>query len=52
MDDDHIHEATTVANFVIMMAELLPGIGYSVEKFLEELQATVAYIKSQPATGA
>ena len=49
MDDDQIQEAKTVANFVVMMADLLPSIGYSVEQWLEELQATVEYIKSQAA---
>ena len=50
MDDDQFQEATTVANLVVRLAELLPSMGYSVDKFLEELQATVAYIKSQAVT--
>ena len=47
MDDTHIQEASAAAQAVVGFSAYFHSIGYSVEKFQEELDAAVAYIKSQ-----
>jgi hypothetical protein len=47
MGDAHIQEASAVVNQVVGFSVYLHGLGYSVEKFLKELQAAVEHMKSQ-----
>ena len=47
MGDAQIKEASTTSQLVVGFSAYLHGIGYSVEKFQQELNTTVAYIKSQ-----
>jgi hypothetical protein len=48
MTDEHVKEASWVAQSVTGASAYLHGVGYSVEKFKEELERTVEYIK-EPA---
>ncbi len=47
MDDGHIQEASAAAEMVVGFSTYFHSIGYDVEKFKEELDAAMAYIKSQ-----
>jgi hypothetical protein len=49
MDETHIQEAAAVVHTTVGFSACLHGSSYSVSQFLEELSATVAYIKSQNA---
>jgi hypothetical protein len=45
LGDAHIQEAGAVAQSIVGFAAYLPSIDYSVEKFREELDASVDYIQ-------
>ena len=45
MDEEHIKEASWVANAVAGISAYLHGIGYSKAKFNEDLDAIVEHIK-------
>jgi len=47
LGDDAIQEASTAAGMVVSFSAYLHGSNYSVEQFRRELDAAVAYIKSQ-----
>ncbi len=47
MDDAQIQEAAEAVLQSSGFSSYLYGIGYSLEQFLQELDATVEYIKSQ-----
>ena len=47
MDDDQIQEASYVALQSVGFSAYLHGIGYNLNRFLEELSGAVEYIKSQ-----
>lgn len=47
MDDGHIQEASAAANQVVAFSTYLHGIGYTVEKFRQELDGAIQHIKSQ-----
>ena len=47
IDGDQLKDASWAANSVAGIGTYLHGVGYSVERFLEELEATVEHIKSQ-----
>jgi hypothetical protein len=46
MDESHIQEASAAVNLVVGFSAYLHGIGYSVDKFKQELDAAVAHIQS------
>ena len=47
MGDAEIQEASATTQTVVGFSAYLHGIGYSVERFEQELAASVAYIKAQ-----
>jgi hypothetical protein len=47
MDDAQIQEASYAVLQSVGFSSYLHGIGYSLDQFLQELGATVDYIKSQ-----
>ena len=47
MGDAEIQEASAATQTVVGFSAYLHGIGYSVEQFVRELDAAVAYIKAQ-----
>jgi hypothetical protein len=47
MGDAEVQEAAATAQAVVGFSAYLHGINYSVEQFKAELDASVAYIKSQ-----
>ncbi len=47
MDDSHIQEASMAADMVAGLSAYFHSIGYSVDKFKEELSGMVQHIKSQ-----
>ncbi len=47
MGDTEVQEAAAAAGEVVGFSAYLHGIGYSVEQFRRELDASVAYIKGQ-----
>ncbi len=44
MDDEHVKEASWVAQSVAGLSAYLYGIGYSQEKFMQEVDAIVEHI--------
>ena len=51
MDDAQIQEASYAVLNTVGFSAYLHGSGYSVEQFLQELQAASEYIKSQSEQG-
>ena len=47
MDDSHIQEASMAADMVAGLSSYFHGVGYSLDKFKEELSGMVQHIKSQ-----
>jgi hypothetical protein len=48
MSDEHVREASWVAQSVAGASAYLHGVGYSVEEFKKELERTMEHIK-EPA---
>jgi len=48
LGDEAVQEAAAAAGMVAGFSAYLHGSNYSVEQFQQELDAAVAYIKSQP----
>lgn len=47
MDDSHIQEASMAADMVAGLSSYFHGVGYSLDKFKEELSGMVQHIRSQ-----
>jgi hypothetical protein len=47
MGDEHIIEASSVADVVSGFSALLHGVDYDLDQWLEELDAVVKHIESQ-----
>ena len=47
MTEEQITEAAAAVLVSVGISDYLHGIGYSLDKFLDELQAAVSHIKSQ-----
>ena len=47
LGEAELQEASAAAGLVVSFSAYLHGIGYSVEEFKRELDASVAHIKSQ-----
>ena len=48
LSDEHVREASWVVNGVTGASGYLHGVGYSVERFKQELQTTLEHLK-EPA---